>query len=182
VPLRLPQGARLVLLSVVDYASGWREGAPGRVLIPELRKRFPGLTAVEVTDRTTADEIELVKALAKGADAVVAATFVRAASASGRLGLAPSQLSLLEGLGRDTTRPFVVVALGSPFVGEAGARWPALLVTYELGDAPEAAAARALCGEADVAGRLPVSLPGLFAAGHGLDRAAVLPGTPLAGR
>jgi beta-N-acetylhexosaminidase len=182
VPLQLPQGARVLLLSVVDYASGWREGAPGRVLIPELRRRFPGLVAVEVTDRTTADEIELVKALAKGADAVVAASYVRAASASGRLGLAPAQLALLEGLGKDAAKPFVVVALGSPFVGEAGARWPALLVTYELGDAPEAAAARALCGEAPIGGRLPVSLPGLFAAGHGLERAAVLPGAPLASR
>ena len=74
------QGARVLLLSVVDYASGWREGAPGRVLIPELRKRFPGLTAVEVTDRTTADELDLVRALARSADAVVAATFVRAAA------------------------------------------------------------------------------------------------------
>jgi beta-N-acetylhexosaminidase len=183
VPLRVPRSARVLLLSVVDYASGWREGAPGRVLIPELRKRFPGLVAIEVSDRTTADELELLRAMAKGADAVVAATYVRAVAASGRLGLAPAQQALLEGLAREGVgRPFVVVALGSPFVGELGAKLPALLVTYELGDAPEAAAVRAICGEAPVGGRLPVSLPGLFAAGHGLDRAALSPGAPIAGR
>ena len=76
----------------------------------------------------------------------------------------------------------MAVALGSPFVGELGAKLPALLVTYELGDAPEAAAVRAICGEAPIGGRLPVSLPGLFAAGHGLDRAALAPGAPTAGR
>lgn len=183
VPLRLAQGARVLLLSVVDYASGWREGAPGRVLIPELRKRYPGLTAVEVSDRTSADELELLRAMARSADAVVAATFVRAASGSGRLGLAPAQIALLEGLARESgQRPFVVVALGSPFVGELGAKLQALLLTYELGDAPEAAAVRALCGEAGITGRLPVSLPGLFAAGHGLDRDVVPPGGPIAGR
>jgi beta-N-acetylhexosaminidase len=183
VPLRVPRSARVLLLSVVDYASGWREGAPGRALIPELRKRFPGLVAIEVSDRTTADELELLRAMAKGADAVVAATYVRAVAASGRLGLAPAQQALLEGLAREGVgRPFVVVALGSPFVGELGAKLPALLVTYELGDAPEAAAVRAICGEAPVGGRLPVSLPGLFAAGHGLDRAALSPGAPIAGR
>ncbi len=183
VPLRLAAGARVLLLSVVDYASGWREGAPGRVLIPELRKRFPGLTAIELTDRTTADELELVRVLAKSADAVVAASFVRTAAYSGRSGLAPAQQSFVEGLARDaSTRPFVTVALGSPFVGELGAKLPALLVTYELGDAPEAAAARAICGEAPIGGRLPVALPGLFGAGHGLDRKALAPGVPTVGR
>jgi beta-N-acetylhexosaminidase len=183
VPLRLPQGARVLLLSVVDYASGWREGAPGRVLIPELRKRFPGAIAIEVSDRTTAAELDLLRALAKGADAVVAAIFTRAAEPNGGSGLAPAQVALLEGLARgDAARPLVVVAFGSPFLGELGAKLKALLVTYEWGDAPEAAAVRAICGEAPIGGRLPVSLPGLFAAGHGLDRAAVAAGAPIAGR
>ncbi len=183
LPLRLPQEARVLLLSIVDYASGWREAAPGRVLIPELRKRFPGVTAVEVTDRTTASELDLLRALARDADAVVAATFTRAAEYSGRIGLAPAQQALLEGLARDDARrPLVTVALGSPYAGELVAKLPAVLVTYELGDAPEAAAVRAICGEAPIGGRLPVSLPGLFAAGHGLDRAAIAPGAPIAGK
>jgi beta-glucosidase-like glycosyl hydrolase len=183
VPLALPQQARVLLLSVVDSAGGWREAAPGRVLIPELRKRLPGLTAVEVTDRTTTSELDLLRAMAKGADAVVAATFTRASDPSGRLGLSPGQQSLLEALARDDARrPLVVVALGSPYVGALGAKLPAVLVTYEVGDAPEAAAVRALCGEAPIGGRLPVSLPGLFAAGHGLDRAANVPGGPIAGK
>jgi beta-glucosidase-like glycosyl hydrolase len=180
VPLALPQKSRVLLLSLVDSASGWREAAPGRVLIPELRKRLPGLTAVEVTDRTTASELDLLRAMAKGMDAVVAATFTRAADPNGRLGLSPGQLSLLETLARDESRrPFVAVALGSPYVGALGAKLPAILVTYEIGDAPEAAAVRALCGEAPIGGRLPVSLPALFPAGHGLDRAANVPGGPM---
>jgi len=180
VPLRLPANARVLLLSTVDYASGWREGAPGRVLIPELKKRFAGVTAVEVSDRTTMAEMDLLKVIARRSDAVVAATYVRTAGYSGRMGLSPAQVTLLEQLAADPARPFVAVAFGSPYVGDIASKVPAVLLTYELGDAPEAAAARALCGEAPIGGKLPVTLPGLFPAGHGLERAAIAPGLPVA--
>jgi beta-glucosidase-like glycosyl hydrolase len=180
VPLRLPPGARVLLLSTIDYATGWREGAPGRVLIPELKKRFADVTAVEVSDRTTPDEMDLLKAIARRSDAVVAATYVRVASGSGRMGLSAAQVTLLEQLASDRAKPFVAVAFGSPYVGDLAPRLPAVLLTYEYGDAPEAAAVRALCGEAPIGGKLPVTLPGLFPAGHGLERAAVAPGVPTA--
>jgi len=53
------------------------------VFIPELRKRFPDATAVEVTDRTTAAEMDLLRALARRSDGVVAATYVRVAPTAG---------------------------------------------------------------------------------------------------
>jgi beta-N-acetylhexosaminidase len=180
VPLRLAQGARVLVLSVVDHASGWREGAPGRVFIPELKRRFGSVTAVEVTDRTTAAEMDLMRAVAKGHDAVVAATYVRIASGSGRMGLAPAQMMLLEQLAAEVKRPFAVSAFGSPYVGELAPKVPAILLAYDWGDAAEAAAARALCGESPIGGRLPVTIPGLFPAGHGFDRAALAPGAPIA--
>jgi beta-glucosidase-like glycosyl hydrolase len=180
VPLRLPAGARVLLLSMIDYASGWREGAPGRVLVPELRRRFADVTAVEVSDRTTAAEMDLLRALARRSDAVVAATYVRIASYSGRMGLSPAQVSLLGQLAADPAKALVTVALGSPYVGDIAPKLPAVLLTYELGDAPEAAAVRALCGEAAIGGKLPVTIPGLFPAGHGLEREARAPGLPVA--
>ncbi len=180
VPLRLPRTARVLLLSVLDHASGWREGAPGRVLIPELKKRYPDVTAVEVSDRTTAAEADLLRALARGSDAVVAATYVRVAAGSGLMGLGAGPLALVEQVASDPAKPFVAVAFGSPYVGDLAPKVPAVLLTYEFGDAPEAAAVRALCGEASIGGKLPVTIPGLFPAGHGLERAAVAPGAPIA--
>jgi beta-N-acetylhexosaminidase len=150
------------------------------VLIPELKKRFADVTAVEVSDRTTAAEMDLLRALARRSDAVVAATYVRVASYSGRMGLAPAPLALLEQLAGDQAKPLVAIAFGSPYVGDLAPKVPAVLLTYETGDAPEAAAARALCGEAPIGGRLPVTIPGLFPAGHGLERAALAPGAPVA--
>jgi beta-N-acetylhexosaminidase len=180
VPLRLPRTARVLLLSVIDYPTGWREGAPGRVFIPELKKRYPDTTAVEVSDRTTAAETDLLKALARRSDAVVAATYVRVAAGSGRLGLGAGPLALIEQVAADAAKPFVAVAFGSPYVGDLAPKVPAAMLTYEFGDAPEAAAVRALCGEAPIGGKLPVTIPGLFPVGLGLDRAALAPGAPIA--
>src|SRR5262249_32886443 len=61
VPLKVPSTASILYLSVIDYASGWREGLPSRTFMPELKRRWPNVTGVEVTDRTTADEFELIR-------------------------------------------------------------------------------------------------------------------------
>jgi beta-N-acetylhexosaminidase len=180
VPLRLPASSRMLVLSVIDYASGWREGAPGRVFVPETKKRFPDAIAIEVTDRTTAAEMDLIRALARRSDGVVAATYVRVAAGSGRLGLGEAQVALLAQIAAEPAKPFVTVAFGSPYVSDLAPKVPAVLLAYEYGDAPEAAAVRAVCGEAPIGGRLPVTIPGLFPAGLGLERAAVAPGAAIA--
>jgi beta-glucosidase-like glycosyl hydrolase len=171
VPLRQVRETALLYLSVVDYQSGWREGAPSRTFLPELRKRWPNVTAVEVSDRTTASEYDLIRALARRSDAVVASVFVRIASYSGRMDLSPAQVALLEWLATQTA-PLVSVLFGNPYVATFVPGLPAVLLTYEVGDVAEAAAVRALAGESPIAGRLPIALPGLFPVGHGLTRPA----------
>lgn len=171
VPLVAPKGANLLYLSVIDYPSGWREGVPSRTFIPELKLRWPNTTAIEVTDRTTASEFELIRALARKADVIVAGVWVRIASYSGRMDLSPAQVSLLEGLaGQD--KPFVTVMFGNPYVATFMPTLPAVLLTYEYSDATERAAVRAIAGEIPIGGKLPIALPGMFPVGHGLTRAA----------
>ncbi len=170
VPLKAARDADLLYLSVIDYASGWREGAPSRTFIPELKKRWPNVTAIEVSDRTTASEMELIRELAKRADAVVASVFVRISSYSGRMDLSPAQVSLLESIAANAQKPFVAVLFGNPYTAMALQKLPALLVTYEQFDAMEAAAVRALAGETPIGGKLPVTMPGAFPAGTGLER------------
>jgi beta-N-acetylhexosaminidase len=171
LPLTLPRTANLVYLSVIDYASGWREGAPSRTFLPELKKRWPNVTGVEVSDRTSADEFDLVRALARRADAIVASVFVRIASYSGRMDLSDRQVSMLESLGSGD-KPFVAVLFGNPYTATFLKKLPAMLLTYEVFDGVETAAVRALAGEAPITGKLPISLPGMFPIGHGLDRPA----------
>ena len=175
VPLTLPRSAAVLYLSVLDYPSGWGNGAPSRTFLPELRARWRNVTAVEVSDHTSQAELDLVEASAGRYDAVVASVFVRAASSSGRLDLAPGVVRLLRDVARGAARrgqPFVTVFFGNPYVATALPELPAMLLTYDLYDLAEASAVRAVAGEAAIGGRLPITLGDGFPAGHGLTRAA----------
>jgi beta-N-acetylhexosaminidase len=171
VPLAAPREANVLYLSVLDYASGWREGIPSRTIVPELKKRWPNVTAIEVTDRTTASEYELIRALARRADAVVAGVFVRIASFSGRMDLSQPQIALLDSVAAQN-KPFVTVCFGNPYTATFLPKLPAVLLGYEFSDFTERAAAKALAGEIPIGGKLPISLPGMFPVGHGLTRPA----------
>jgi len=173
LPLKAGRSANILYLSVIDYPSSWREGVPSRSFIPALKKRWPNVTAVEISDKTTPSELDMVKVLARRADAVVAGVFVRIASYSGRMDLSPQAVSLLEAVAADQQKPFVTVIFGNPYTAMALSKLPAQLLTYEFTDAMEAAAVRALAGEIAIGGKLPITLPDMYPFGHGLTRAAI---------
>ena len=171
VPLRVPRESSILYLSLLDYPNNWRIAAPSRTFLPELRKRWPAVTAIELSDRSTLEEIELVRVSAPRYDAIVVAVFVRAASASGRMDLAPPLVRLLGDLARataNTSRPLITVFFGNPYTAMAAPSLPAVLLTYDFYDLPEFAVIRALTGEAPITGKLPITLPGLADAGWGI--------------
>jgi beta-N-acetylhexosaminidase len=173
VPLTLARDAAILYLSVLDYPSGWQIAAPSRTFIPELKKRWPNVTSIEVSDRTPLSELDLVRAVAPRYGAVVASVFVRSTSGSGRLDLGPELVRLLRDLARITERsslPFITTFFGNPYTASFVPELPATLLTYDFYDQTEAAAVRAIAGEAPIGGRLPITLSPQFKAGHGLDR------------
>jgi beta-N-acetylhexosaminidase len=175
VPLTVPRETPILYLSILDYPSGWRIASPSRTFIPELKKRWPQVTSVELSDRTSPADLEMTRSLAGRFGAVIASVFVRASSASGRMDLAPELVKLLTELARTTERsgtPLIACFFGNPYTASFVPDVPAMLLTYDLYDLPERAAVRAIAGEAPISGRLPIELPGLFPVGHGLDRAA----------
>jgi beta-N-acetylhexosaminidase len=171
IPLRVARTSSVLYLSVIDYASGWREAVPSRTIIPELKQRFSNVTAIEVTDRTTASEYDLIRVLARRSDVVVAGVFVRIASYSGRMDLTPAQTSLLESVA-SAGKPFVTILFGNPYVATFLPKLPAVLLTYEFSDAAERTAVKGVMGEIPISGKLPITLPGMFPAGFGLTRNA----------
>ncbi len=166
VPMRVPREANVLYLSILDTPGGWRIAAPSRTFGPELRQRWPNVTAVELSDRSTREELELVRAMAPRFDAIVACIFVRASRAELTAPLAQLMTQLASAT-REPRRPFVAVLFGNPYIALALRDVPAVLLTYDYYDRPERSAVRALAGEAAIEGRLPITLPGLYETGTG---------------
>ena len=68
------------------------------------------MTSVELSERSTANELELVRAMAPRYDAIVASVFVRASSGSGRMDLPANMQAVLRAIARQTEQS------GKPFV------------------------------------------------------------------
>ena len=173
VPLATPKSGKILYLSALDYPSGWRIAAPSRSVIPALKARWPNVDAMEVSDRTTPAELDLVRSMGGNYDAIIVGVFVRAASASGRMDLAAPVAGLLKDMARASekrSQPFIGLFFGNPYTPMFVTEMPAMLVTYDLSDYAEESAVRALAGDIAIGGKLPISLPGLFPIGHGLTR------------
>jgi beta-N-acetylhexosaminidase len=173
VPLKLAPDAQLLYLSILDTPGGWRIAAPSRAFIPELKRRWRGVTSVELSERSTANELELVRAMSARYDAVIASVFVRASSGSGRMDLPANMQTVLRAIARQTGQsrtPFVAVIFGNPYTATFLPEVPAVLLTYDYYDRAERSAVKALVGEAAITGTLPIGLPGLAERGAGLTR------------
>ena len=138
VPLTVARDAPILYLSILDSPSGWQIAAPSRTFIPELKKRWPNVTSVEVSDHTPMSELDLVRAAAPRYGAIVASVFVRSTPGSGRMDLGPELVRLLKDLARITERanlPLVTTFFGNPYVQTKGITlfsWITTMVT----DAP----------------------------------------------
>ena len=160
LPLRLSPDQKVLFLTVVDRNDGWRDGQPGRAFLSGLSKRHQRTTDAVVSDKTGPAELELIRKLAGMADVVIACGFVRVAAFKGSIDLSEGQVALLKHLS-GIGKPFVFVSYGSPYLIDAVPELPAYVLGYEYYPSVEEAALRAVLGEIEFRGRLPVELPGL---------------------
>ena len=129
--------------------------APSRTFIPELEQRWPNVTAIELSDRTSRSAIELVRETAARYDGIIAAVFVRTAAFSDRMDLSPALVQLLQALSRATAvngQAYVAVFFGSPYTAALLPELPAMMLTYDFYDLAERSAVRALAGESSIQG------------------------------
>ena len=119
--------------------------------------------------RSSEEEMRQALAQAEKADIVVASLYGRVRTGAANSGGLPEQGTrvLSELLAR--RKPVIGISFGNPYLLQNFAALGTYLVAY--GDMPslQRAAARALLREIDIAGRLPITLPGLYARGTGIQ-------------
>ena len=127
------------------------------------------LETVVLDARATPDEIAKALDAAGRADLVVASLYGRVRSgAASSVGLPePAAKVLNELLARKI--PVIGISFGNPYLLQSFPGLGSYVVAY--GDMPslQRAAARALLGQSDITGKLPISLPGLYPRGTGIQ-------------
>ncbi len=157
VPLAPSPGLRVLQLNVLDTTTRWLHNAvPGPVFAAEVKKRYPNATLVQLDDRSSPREIDLVRSAAEHADAIVVGTFVLTSWAKGSVQLPPQHVALLRELAK-LEKPFILTAFGSPYVLRSLPETPSALAAYETHDAAQIAAVKAIAGEIPILGVLPVT-------------------------
>ncbi len=134
----------------------------------ELRAR-----RIRTTTRTLGPEVsretidEIVAAAAEHNHELVSAC-VRVNRAGGPAELTASHPRLPRRL-QASGVPLVVVSFGSPYLLAQLPEVPVYICAYGAASSSQRAAVAALLGEVEVGGQLPVTLPGLYPFGHGLE-------------
>jgi len=167
VPLRdLKPDARVVNIAitngddraVISNAFVWRMGRGGRKL-----------DTIVLDDRSSEQETQKALEMARSADLVIASMYGRVRSGQARsVGLPDPGVRVLTTLIESKVK-LLGISFGNPYLLQSFPGLRTYVVAY--GDMPslQQATARALLGEIDVVGKLPISLPGLYPRGTGIQ-------------
>ena len=161
-------------IAVISLSSDPGDYYAGRAFVAEMKKRDPGLLSFYADGDTGQEALDDAAAGCAGADTVVFALFSRLTSSKGSVDLEPKHAALVNKLAASAASAaggpaVVVVSFGSPYFLRHFPGVGAYICMYRNTPETQAIAARALFGEMDIKGRLPVSLPGLYPLGHGIE-------------
>jgi beta-N-acetylhexosaminidase len=165
MPLKLTPAQKVLFITIVDNADGWRDGVPGRAFFDGLVKRHPNSINTYVSEKTSPAELELIRKLAAFSDTVIVNGFIRVSSFKGSIDMSEGEINLLKHLST-IDKPFAFVLYGSPYLLSFVPELPTYILAYEYYPAAEEAALKAVLGEIEFRGKLPVELPGFYPLGH----------------
>jgi beta-N-acetylhexosaminidase len=165
----LPLAAALGKIAVLSLSSDFGDYYAGQAFVSAMRARFPAAAAFFADGDTGQDMLDEAFAAASAADTVVLALFSRLSDRKGSVDLEPRHIDLVRRLAAlPEGLKVVVVSFGSPYFLRHFPEVDAYLCLYKNTAETQPIAARAICGEMDVTGKLPVSIPDLYPVGHGL--------------
>jgi len=183
LPLRKNRSQRILAITIADAenyrteihrsSSPWPNEPVGDYFLAQLRRRSSTVQSLRLDPTSNTLDLRSIREKVRQSDIILYTIFSKARSASGQFGLAPEIVGLLDSI-RSVSKSMnvstVVVAMGSPYVLSAFPDYQAYLCSYSDCEASTEATVEALFGEIPTRGKLPVTIPKMFAYGAGLDR------------
>lgn len=163
----VPLSSSNLKIAVFSLSSDPGDYFAGRIFVKELTRRCPDLISFYADPYTGQEYIEEGVAKAKEADVVIFALFSSLRAGKGSVDVDQKHIQIIK---RFSEGPMKVVAVsfGSPYFLLNFPEVDSYLCAYRYAPQAQEAAAKAIFGEIDIQGKIPVSLPGLYPLGYGL--------------
>ena len=140
----------------------------GLALAGELRRRGLPVTTVRLWPASGAASYDSAAAALARRPVALFVTADKPTASRGAIGLPERLTSLISASAR--ARPTILVSLGNPYLIAGLPEVGSYLIGWRSNPVTEEAVARALAGAAPITGRLPISIPPLYARGWGVER------------
>jgi beta-N-acetylhexosaminidase len=166
VPLKLTPNTRVFNLAITN---GDDRSFITQSFVAEMNRGGVKMDTIVLDDRSSDAELQKTLDAAARADVVIVSMYGRVRSGqAGSVALPKPGARALNAL-LDRQAPLVGISFGNPYLLLSFPKLRTYLVAY--GDMPslQRSAANALLGKNDVTGRLPISLPGLYPLGAGIQ-------------
>jgi beta-N-acetylhexosaminidase len=162
VPLAAPDRACFVVMPEGRYS------AEGHILTQEIRKRTRGASVTQADPSMSRDSLDEAIGKLQACDNFAIAAFSSGGSGSGQAGLSGELPHVIEAL-IASGKPVTLVALGNPYLLRNFPNVAAYIATFSTVPPSEIAAVKALWGEIEIRGHLPVTIPGIANYGEGIQ-------------
>jgi beta-N-acetylhexosaminidase len=158
LPLR--RGARVLLVIITDLP----DASVMQDLEREVRARAQAVQVATLDSRSRDEDLQPI--LAQNADVALLAFAIRARSGAGQIAVPAAALRLVEAM----KLPMIGVSFGTPYLLREVPALGTYICAYGIQPVMQFAAAKAIFGEAPLTGHLPVTIPGLYSRGHGIEK------------
>jgi beta-N-acetylhexosaminidase len=166
LPLNLPTDARIFNLAITN---GDDRNIVANPFVSAMTRAGKRIETIVLDERSSEADVQKAIERAQGAAVVIASLYGRVRTGqSSSIGLPEPGVRALNQL-LNSGAPVLGISFGNPYLLQNFKALKTYLVAY--GDMPalQQSAARAILGETDITGRLPITLPSLYARGTGIQ-------------
>jgi beta-N-acetylhexosaminidase len=156
-------------VAVLALSNGFDPETTFAPLTRELRANGIKFEAALVQENTSTEQLAKARSMLAGADTVIVGLYGRVRSgAKNSVGLPDNGAALLREV-LASSKKVINISFGNPYILGSFPQMKTYVVAY--GDMPalQRSAVKAIYGMQDVTGRLPISLPGLYPRGTGIQ-------------
>ena len=163
LPIREDLYRRIVVISIADDDSG----QTGSSLAREIRRYHPNVGFHVFDQRTGSEEREKMFEDARNADLLIVGSFIFVRSHQ-PMQLTDEQQEFLDKL-KDIEQPVALISFGNPYMIRELENADVHLLSWAATTKQVRNTVPALFGGSPITGKLPISIPGIYEFGHGIE-------------